>query len=803
MSLHPRQAQLYNTGRGIRCIIPARGCSQERHFEELARTQTVLPPSKQLEMKPAYILAAYAILQFYGTFALGGDGNLIECPVQPIPPRPALSEPPENGEILISADESAEATEDGQASLRGNIDLAREGDQLRADRGRIDKTANTANVEGNIHYWNKSIYLHSDAARLDLDNNKGAFNRTDYQIARNQGHGRADAVAVIADKMSIGTNIDYTTCANDASKETDYGTPWRISAQSLELNHETERGVARNAVLRVGDIPVLYTPYLTFPLSDRRASGFLMPLVGSSNRNGLEIQTPWYWNISPAMDATFTPRLLSNSGVMLMGEYRYLFATGAGTLTSEFLPSDRDYAERDRSFISLEHSQSLAEKGRLYLLLNNVSDKRYFEDFGQTQVNSSSQFLERRAEFSWGGENWSMFARLQDYQTVDESLPATSRTYRKLPQIVVNAYSPLRNRHLNYGVTGEFVYFDRGDNPLLSSINGYRVDVAPSISWPLEKPWGFLRPGAGLRFTAYGLDDAAPNQEEQRRTLPYFDIDGGLFFERSLEFSGRGFVQTLEPRLYYLYIPEEDQTDLPVFDTGIDYFAYDSMFHNNRFIGGDRIGDANQITLAVASRLLNEQGIETLRLHVGQIYYLRDREVVLPGQPIQRDRISPLIAGFQASLRSDLYLRGELEWNPNLDQTQRMVMQANYNPEPDKIFNFNYRTRRSAPGVLRSNLLDIEQTAVAAHWPLGKGFSAIGSWKYALSADRSLDILAGLEYNGCCWSFRAVGRRFLTSVDGEYQNGVYMQFELKGLAGAGRKTLDFLAENITGLQREL
>ena len=194
-----------------------------------------------------------------------------------------------------------------------------------------------------------------------------------------------------------------------------------------------------------------------------------MPLVGSSNRNGLEIQTPWYWNISPAMDATFTPRLLSNSGVMLMGEYRYLFATGAGTLTAEFLPSDRDYNERDRSLISLEHSQSLTENGHLYLLLNNVSDKRYFEDFGQTQVNSSSQFLERRAEFSWGGENWSMFARLQDYQTVDESLPATSRTYRKLPQIVVNAYSPLRIRHLNYGVTGEFVYFDRGDNPLLSS----------------------------------------------------------------------------------------------------------------------------------------------------------------------------------------------------------------------------------------------------------------------------------------------------------------------------------------------
>ncbi|TAJ94561.1 MAG: LPS-assembly protein LptD [Gammaproteobacteria bacterium] len=785
---------MYHTGPGLLA---------DTHPDELVRTQTVLPASKQLEMKPAYILTAYAILQFSGTFALGGDGNLIECPVQTIPPRPALSEPPENGEIHISADESAEVSEDGQASLKGNIDLAREGHQLRADRGLVDKTANTANVEGNIHYWNKSIYLHSDAARLDLDNDKGAFNRTDYQIARNQGHGRADAVAVIADKKSIGTNIDYTTCANDASKAAGSGTPWRISAQTLELDHETERGVARNAVLRVGDIPVLYTPYLTFPLSDRRATGFLMPTVGSSNRNGLEIQTPWYWNISPAMDATFTPRLLSNSGVMLMGEYRYMFATGVGALTAEFLPSDRDYDDRDRSFVSLEHSQSLTENGRLYLLLNNVSDKRYFEDFGQTQVNSSSQFLERRAEFSWGGENWGMFARLQDYQTVDESLPATSRTYRKLPQIVFNAYSPLRNRHLNYGVTGEFVYFDRGDNPLLSSINGYRVDVAPSVSWPLEKSWGFLRPGAGLRFTAYGLDDAAPNQAELRRTLPYLDIDSGLFFERPLEFNGRGFVQTLEPRFYYLYIPEEDQSDLPVFDTGIDYFAYDSMFHNNRFIGGDRIGDANQITLAVASRLLNEQGIETLRLHVGQIYYLRDREVVLPGQPIQSDRISPLIAGFQASLRSDLYVRGELEWDPNLDRTQRMVIQANYNPEPDKILNFGYRARRSAPGVLRSNLLDIEQTTAAAHWPLGKGFSAIGSWKYALAADRSLDILAGLEYNGCCWSFRAVGRRFLTNVDGEYQNGVYMQFELKGLASAGRKTMDFLTENITGLQREL
>ena len=753
-------------------------------------------------MKAASLFVVLSLLSLPGT-TVALDGNTqLECPVTLLPPRPELEQPLDTGEIYITADEQAEITEGGRASLKGNVELARDGHQLRADRARLDQSDNTAEIDGDIHYWNKSIYMHSDSAHLDLDNNEGAFNRTDYLITRNLGHGGAEKIDIVADTLSIGTNIDYTTCAETASTGERTDPAWQISARTLELNHETERGAARHAVLRVKDIPVFYTPYLTFPLSDRRASGFLMPLVGSSNRKGLEIQTPWYWNIAPHMDATFTPRLLTDSGVMLMGEYRYLFATGTSSLNAEFLPSDNEYNDRDRSFISLEHNQSLAQRGQLYLLLNNVSDKRYFEDFGQTQVNSSSQFLERRAELSWLGDNWNMFARLHDYQTIDESLPATSRTYRRLPQIVFNAYSPLRNHQFNYRLTGEFVYFDRGDNPLLSSINGYRVDIAPSVSWPMEHIWGFLRPGAGLRYTGYGLEDTASNQETLDRALPYFNLDGGLFLERPLRFGDSTYLQTLEPRIYYLYIPEEDQANLPVFDTGINNFSFDSLFHNNRFIGGDRIGDANQLTLSLASRLLDERGVETVRFYVGQIYYLRDREVVLPGQPIQRDALSPVVAGFQAKLHSELYLRGEIEWDPNLDVTQRMVAQAYYNPAPQKILNAGYRVRRSAPGILRSNLLDVEQTSIAARWPLAGGFSVIGSWKYALSADRSLDIFAGLEYNGCCWSFRTVGRRFLTNLDGEYQNGVYMQFELKGLAGTGRKTLDFLTENIAGFRNE-
>jgi len=486
-----------------------------------------------------------------------------------------------------------------------------------------------------------------------------------------------------------------------------------------------------------------------------------------------------------------------------MGEYRYLFPNATGHFNGEFLPGDDSFNDEDRSLVEFEHRQTIRERADLFLEFNNVSDKRYFEDFGQTQVSTSTQFLQRRARLGYSGDNWWAYAQVQDYQVVDDSLPVTSRPYRRLPQVVFKLRSPAAANRFNYQFLSEAVYFDRGEDPQLSNVNGLRLDFTPSIWYPLQSASAYLTPKLGLRYTGYHLDGMPGMDDSVDRLLPFASLDGGLVMEREITLFGRDQVQTLEPRLYYLYVPEDDQSDLPVFDTGIYDFSFDSMFYENRFAGGDRFGDANQVTLSVTSRLYGGDGAETAHLSIGQTYYLRDRNVVLPGQPQQTETLSPLVAEFGTTLFRNLQLRGELEWEPNDNITQKLVLRAQYRPAADRVINLAYRVRRAAAGVIRSDVLDVEQTDFSFHWPVSPNLSLVGRWNYALPENRTLDLFGGLEYQSCCWGMRVVARRFLSTLEGEYQNGVFMQFELKGLAGVGRKTVDFLSENIPGYSSEL
>jgi len=721
------------------------------------------------------------------------------CPVPlDIPPRPVVDVELQPGGTHITADEQADLIEGGMIHLQGNVEITRDAQQVRADEVEYDQSTEIADFQGNVNYWDNEVYLRSDKAHIELGQDSGLFNNADYRIIETRGRGKADELFLITDKITEGRSVDYTTCDPGDGGWNLTNNAWKISAKDLTLNHETDQGIARHAVLRVKDIPVFYTPYMSFPLSDARKSGFLMPGFGNSNRNGFEFHAPYYWNIAPNMDATITPRLITDSGLMLMGEYRYLFPRGEGYIEAEYLPSDSQFNDDDRSYIALEHRQSFARRGNLYVLFNNVSDERYFEDFGPSLTSTSQSFLQRRADLSFAGDNWNMFARVQDFQTVDESLSVTSRPYKRLPQILFNYYSPKKNNQINYKVRTEGVYFDRGDDPLLNNVNGFRFDITSSVSYPMQTLATYLKPKIGLRYTQYSLEENMTFDDSEDRLLPFVSLDSGVFLEREMTLFDENYQQTLEPRLYYLYVPEEDQSDIPVFDTGVYDFSFNSMFYENRFVGGDRIGDANQVTLSVSSRLFNDIGVELGHISIGQTFYLRDREVILPGQIVQDDTLSPFVAEFATGVFNNLYLRGVLEWDPNENITQKLALQAQYRPSDEKVINLAYRVRQAAQGVTRTEILDVEQTDVSFRWPLMGEWSAVGRWNYALTEKKSLEIFGGIEYNSCCWGLRVVGRRFLSSLDGEFQTGIFMQFELKGLAGVGRKTVDFLSENIPG-----
>ena len=725
--------------------------------------------------------------------------------------RPVVDAALEAGDIYINAD-NISATDQGLSRLQGNVEFAQDRRQARADEVLYNRDENNADFSGNVQYWDETLYLGGDAAQVELDDSTGRFMEAEYYLLKRRGRGRAEELLAEADKLTKGKNINYTTCAL-AGAGAAARNFWELSASELTLNHETERGSGRNIVLKIKGVPALYAPYFTFPLSRERKSGFLMPGYGASRGNGLELRLPYYWNIAPNMDATFTPRVITDNGVMAMAEYRYLLDSGRGALNLEYLPDDDHFNGRDRSFIRFQHNQRLFAKGSLSLLYNRVSDREYLEDFGNQLINSSRRYLPRRASLRFRGNKWNLLARLRDYQVVDRSINAISRPYKTLPRVRFR-YAPLSgNNRLNVDFVSEAVYFDRGDDLGLDvNVTGLRADLYPSVRFPLRSSAAFFIPRAGLRYTRYDLDERGSFEKNPERTLPIVSVDSGLFLEREARFAGGSYLHTLEPRLYYLYIPYKDQTHLPVFDSASLNLNYDAPFTDNRLAGTDRIGDANRLALGVASRLVSsETGRQTAFVRVMQFYLLEDQKVFrqrLNAQgeledlgTLNTDLFSPVVAEAGAMF-GPWNLKGELQWDPNENTALKKWLRVQYQPASDRVFNFSYRAVRSQSGQLRRNLTDIEQTDLSFRWPINLSWSVVGRWNYAIPEGRSPDLFAGVEYQSCCFGIRVVGRRYLTNLEGDFNTGVFLQLELKGLAGVGRNTVDFLHQAIPGYESE-
>jgi LPS-assembly protein len=721
---------------------------------------------------------------------LGGDYKSLICPQSlNIPDRPFVDAELAEGDTHMTADE-ADLIENGISTLSGNAEITRNAQQVTADTIKYNQPNDTADLAGDVNYWDDDLFLNSNDAFLQFDNGIGEFSNADYILKDSRARGTAEKLV-----LDIGTRTDmerlqYTTC--DPNDEF-----WKFSASSLSLDHENNYGKARNVVLRIKDVPVFYSPYLSFPLSNERKSGFLAPGYGNTNRHGFELRTPYYWNIKPNMDATLAPRVLSNSGVMAMGEYRYLFSRAAGEISFEYLPSDNEREDKDRNAFSITHHQTFADTGKLFFTFNRVSDKFYFEDFGNQLSTTSTRYLERRGDVSYRGNRWNITTRIQDYQTVDRSIATTSRPYKRLPQILFNYGSPRTYGQLNYGLESEAVYFERGDDTIFTdNVNGGRLNLKPYLSFPVRTVSTFLEPKIALDYTQYSLEDSGTFDNTPSRLLPIVSLDSGIFLERETRLFNTSLLQTLEPRLYYLYVPNEGQSDLPIFDTGLLTTSFDSLFREDRFSGNDRLGDANQITLAVSSHLIHQKtGQDLGHFSFGQIIYLSDRKVTLPGGTVRDEDSSAFIAEFKAKIIDHWKIGGDIIWDPNISNgTEKITAQATYNPGPGKILNMAYRVRRDSK--------DIEQSDISLRWPIKQNWSVVGRWNYAVPEGRSLELFAGIEYEDCCWGVRAVARRFLTDIDGDFDTGIFLQMELKGLAGIGKKTVDFLKQQIPGYQSE-
>ncbi len=671
----------------------------------------------------------------------------------------------------------------GMSVFRGNAVLSRDGRSLAADELRFDESRGYAEAEGNVVFDDGDLRMESRQGHLYLESQTGAFDSALYRYRPMHARGEAGDVERLGPEQVRLTGATYTTC--DPGNE-----DWILRARQVDLDQAAGDGTARGVSLRFKGVPLFYTPYITFPIDDRRKSGFLYPGFGNSDASGLDLSIPYYWNIAPHRDATLTPRLLGDRGLLLGGEFRYLNPRSRGELDVAYL-DDRAFGD-ERGALSFRHRGEPLERTTVDVLLNTVSDRDYLADLGGTLDASSTTHLESRADVRYAGSGWNLLTRFQGYQTVDPAIPSEARPYQRLPQVLFQSGLPGVPGGLEGDLRAEWVAFERDD-----SLTGQRLDLTPALRMPMRRTFGFLTPEVKYRYTSYRLSGTEPGEPRSPdRALPIFSLDSGLFFDRPLQ-GGR--MQTLEPRLYYLYVPHRDQDALPLFDTGRMDFSFDQLFRDTRFSGADRVGDANQLTLALTSRLIDAgSGEERLRASAGQILHFDDRRVTLEpgGEPVTRGS-SSLVAEAALRMARAWYSRAAVQWDPHREQTEMATAQLQYRGAGRRIANLGYRLREDPSRPDR----DLEQVDVSAAWPLSAQWDVVGRYNYSLRDNRDVEILMGFEYESCCWRARVVGRRYLTaSGDREYNNAIHFQLILKGLAGLGTGLEDLLGESIRGFE---
>ncbi len=675
-----------------------------------------------------------------------------------MPPTPDRTQAP----IVIYAEElDAGRTTVGEA--RGSVELFRADQHMSTDRILYDPVKKVVTVPGALEYEDQQVWFRGEEASYSFIEESGRFHRIDYGLTGSSANGSAEAAELVGGNTSILRAPDYTTCPGQSPD-------WQLDARELELLHEEGMGKARGAKLTFKNVPILYAPYFTFPIDDRRKTGFLYPNLGQNSDSGFEIGIPWYWNIAPNQDAIIEPHYFTNRGFMLFGQYRLLTPRSYGNLELDYMPSDRETRESRYRYL-LRHTARPRERWGTNLVFERVSDNRYFQDFGTNLGQTSLQFLRSSAQLTGVGRYWNLELMADDFQVIDDSVEADNEPYRRIPRLAYWLDRPMGYRGLYFALDSELVYFDRDVGE-----TGARLDLMPRLYWEMQRNWGFLRPSAGYRYTAYELDlKGAAGDETPSTGVPVLSLDGGLIFDRRM---ANGDLQTLEPRLFYLHVPYEPQNDQPVFDSGEFTFSFSQLFNTNRFAGGDRQSDANQLSVAVTTRRFDGVSGRVLwSLSLGQIVYFKPQRVQLEPSPMFDDDLSPFLAEFNWRPFSRVSATLGLQWDWERNQLDVGMVGIQYRGEWGQRAAFEYRFRRDR----------VDQFDLRLSWPVNEQWRVLSRVNYSFADRDMLEFQGGIEYESCCWALRTVVRRYLKNRDGDYRNAIYLELNLKGLASIGTR----------------
>jgi LPS-assembly protein len=666
---------------------------------------------------------------------------------------------------------------DERIVLEGDAEVRRGGTVLRGDRIVYSVPDDEVTATGHVRVFREGTIVSGPSLQLKIDAQTGRMPDASFYYAQQNGRGRCALIEFLgADKTRL-TDATYTTCAPGDDS-------WWVKANQLDIDRAEEVATGRGTSIHFQGVPIFASPYFQFPLGDRRRSGLLTPSFGINSRLGAEGTLPFYWNIAPNMDATITPRLMQRRGLLLGNEFRYLQPTLRGTAEFDIIPNDR-VTGTSRHLASLRHEYVNPFGVVGGINYNRVSDDRYFADFSRSIVSASQSVLPQEAFIGLNRTYWNTALRVTKNQTLQDPLAPVVKPYERLPQLTFNA------RDTDWRGFDVALAFDatRFEHPTLET--GSRVIVNPSVSYPWLAPGYYVVPKVQWNATFYSLEAAVhPEDTHPLRSLPITSLDAGLVFEREARWFGEPSVQTLEPRLFYANIPFRDQSQLPNFDSALADFNFAQLFTENIFVGGDRIGEANQVTTALVGRVLDPaSGAERVRALIGQRFYFAPQRVTLPGGTERSSDASDILFALSGTPARHWVADVALQHSTQLARLVRASAALRWQPRPASVLSVAYRYKVD----------ELEQVDLAGQWPLSPRWYGVGRLNYSLRDSRWVELLGGVEYKADCWVARVVMQRFVTAAQ-TATTAFFFQLQLNGLASIGSSPIEQLRRNIPGYQ---
>ena len=717
-----------------------------------------------------------------------------------------------------------------QTELYGNVQIAQQYRLIESPHVKLDSGQQHATIDGPLIIRDKGLTLTGEHAESNLEDGSGEVDQATFLLHLPRLRGEAKRIERLKSTDLVISNGSFTRCEPGSNV-------WSLHGKKIRLEPRTGFGTARDVTIRIKNFPLAYIPYMRFPIDDKRHTGFLMPSFGYEHIGGTDISVPVYFNLAPEYDLTWEPRSLWKRGLINTVQFRFLAGSSTNEINAAYIARDGVYDPRtvinpttpfekkDRWLLNLHHTGGWSSRWKSTVDYTAVSDIDYLRDIGgdigspavnqyvnsvdQTLTSQRSAALNRLGEISYRGDQWNTSVSAQGFQSLSQT---AAPQYQLLPQ--VNSAFNDQFGPFDTGLVMQYTSFDKNTNGITGplAILGQRGVADAAVSWRKGTTWGYVQPRLDLVHRAYQLRDTPTGYDTHPvSTIPRMSLDAGLYFDRFFEFKNHALQQTLEPRIYYLYVPAKNQDQLPQFDASLLTPGFDQLFRNNRYNGWDRIGDADQVSLGLTTRVLDQQsGTQYLQMSLGQIYYFRDRQVIFnPGKVYNPAAPrSPLFWQARYSLPSGLDINASYEWEPSANRSNRADFSLHYVSGERRIFNISYiYTNPDIQPV--AQFQPTKQTDLSLVWPVHGNWSMIGRWNFGWDLNQTIESIVGVEYNDCCWMSRLVFRHFLkepktvtisgvTSTQTPHDTGIFFEFQLKGLATLGRRLTLLLEEAIPG-----